>query len=90
MKVFILAMPFPRPTNMPMSIIKVNIGLQPMGIKVAQSAILFLDSIHQFDQRKAHVMFVLMFDPKFKDTFVVNNHVRKEATTTTSIYDSEL
>jgi hypothetical protein len=35
-------------------------------------------------------MFVLMFDPKFKDTFVVNNHVRKEATTTTSIYDSEL
>ncbi len=29
-------------------------------------------------------------DPKFKDTFVVNNYVRKKATTTTSIYDSEL
>jgi replication-associated recombination protein RarA len=89
MRVFGLAMSFPRPTNMPMLIIKVNISLQLMGIKVTQSAILFLDSIHQFDQKKVHMMLVLMFDPKFKNIFVVNNYVRKETTTTTS-YDSEL
>jgi hypothetical protein len=77
MRVFILAMPFPRPTNMLVLIIKIKIGLQLVGIKVAQSAILFLDSIHQFDQKKVHMMLVLMFDPKFKDIFVVNNHVRK-------------
>jgi hypothetical protein len=65
MRVFGLAMSFPRPTNMPMLIIKVNISLQLMGIKVTQSAILFLDSIHQFDQKKVHMMLVLMFDPKF-------------------------
>jgi hypothetical protein len=83
-------MSFPSPTNMPMLIIKVNISLQLVGIKVAQSTILFLDFIHQFDQKKAHMMLVLMFDPKFKIIFVVNNYVRKEATTTTSIYYSEL
>jgi hypothetical protein len=65
MRVFVLAMPFPRPTNMLVLIIKVNIDLQLVGIKVAQSSIHFLDSIHQFDQKKAHMMLVLMFDPKF-------------------------
>ncbi len=72
-----------------MLIIKVNISLQLVGIKVTQSAILFLDSIHQFDQKKVHMMLVLMFDPKFKNIFVLNNYVKKENTTTTS-YDFEL
>jgi hypothetical protein len=66
MRVFVLAMPFPRPTNMPVLIIKVNIGLQLVGIKVAQFSILFLDSIHQFDQKKAHMMLVLMLIPNLK------------------------
>ncbi len=43
---------FPSPTNMPMLIIKVNISLQLVGIKVTQSTILFLDFIDQFDQRR--------------------------------------
>jgi len=37
----------------------------------------FLDCLHEFDPKNAQMMLPLMFDPKFKDLFIMNNYVGK-------------
>ncbi len=50
----------------------------------------FLDFLHKFDPKKTHMMLALMFDPKFKDLFILNNNYMgiKNGTIATR-YDSE-
>jgi hypothetical protein len=46
-----------------------------MRLEVIHVIISFLDFLHQFDPRKVHMMLTLMFNPKFKDLFILNNYV---------------
>jgi hypothetical protein len=50
----------------------------------------FLHFLHKFDPRKTHMMLALMFDPKFKDLFILsNNYVGIENGTIARRYDFE-
>jgi hypothetical protein len=46
-----------------------------MQLEVSCALTPFLDYMHQFDPKKAHMMLVLLFDPRFKDIFILNNYV---------------
>jgi hypothetical protein len=51
----------------------------------------FLDCLHQFDPKKIHMMLILMFNPKFKDIYILNNYVgTKKATIVATRYDFEM
>ncbi len=61
-----------------------------MQLKVNRMLVPFLDYLHEFDPKKAHMKFILMFDPRFKDLSMVNNYVRRNmATITATRYDFE-
>jgi hypothetical protein len=48
-----------------------------MRLEVNHVLVPFLDYLHEFDPKKAHMMLALMFDPKFKDLSIVNNYVKR-------------
>jgi hypothetical protein len=50
-----------------------------MRLEVKHVLVPFLDFLHEFDPKRAHMMLVLMFDLKFKGLFIelcekINNH----------------
>jgi hypothetical protein len=49
-----------------------------MWLKVTFVLDSFLDYLHVFDPKKVHMMLVLMFDPIFKNLFIVNNYVGRK------------
>ncbi len=49
-----------------------------MRLEVIHVIVSFLDCLHQFDPIKVHIMLTLMFNPKFKDLFILNNYVGTE------------
>jgi len=89
MKVFVLAMLFPRPTNMPVLIIKVNIWFATSGYQSCPIFNFFFEFYSSIWPKEGSHDVGFNIDPKFKDIFVVNNYVKRKATTT-SIYDSKL
>jgi hypothetical protein len=61
-----------------------------MRLQVNRMFIPFLDYLHEFDPKKAHMMLALMFDLRFKDLFIVSNYVRRNmAIIATTSYDSK-
>jgi len=44
----------------------------------------FLNFLYQFYPKKAHMMLAIIFDPTFKDIFILSNYVRKGKITTTT------
>ncbi len=41
----------------------------------------FLNCLHEFDPKKAHMTLVLMFNPMLMDLFIVRNYVGREIAT---------
>jgi len=51
----------------------------------------FLDCLHEFDPKKAHMMLTLMLDPWFKDLSIINNYVGRDmATIVATRHDFEI
>jgi hypothetical protein len=48
-----------------------------MQLKVKHVLVPFLDCLHEFDPKRAHMMLILMFDLKFKGLSIVNNYAKK-------------
>jgi len=44
-----------------------------MRLEINHVLVPFLDCLHEFDPKNAHMMLALMFDPKFKDLYIMNN-----------------
>jgi hypothetical protein len=61
-----------------------------MQLEVTHVLVPFLNCLYQFYPKKSHMMLVLMFDPRFKDLFILSNYVKiKKITTATTRYNFE-
>ncbi len=49
----------------------------------------FLDCLHEFDPKNAHMMLALMFEPRFKDLFIMNNYVGRNMATIATRHNFE-
>jgi hypothetical protein len=50
----------------------------------------FLDCLHEFDPKKAHMILALMFGPRLKALYIMNNYVGRDmATIVITRYDSK-
>jgi hypothetical protein len=61
-----------------------------MQLKVTRVLVPFLNCLYQFYPKKAHMMLTLMFDPRFKDLFILSNYGKiKKITIATTRYNFE-
>jgi hypothetical protein len=59
-------------------------------LEVKHVLVPFLDCLHEFNPKRAHMILVLMFDLKFKGLSIVSNYVKKQiATIAATKYDFE-
>jgi len=59
-----------------------------MWLKINRVLAPFLDCLHEFDLKKAHMMLDLMFGPRLKDLYIMNNYMGKDmATIVATRYD---
>jgi hypothetical protein len=60
---------------------KLFLSMNKMQLEITHVLVPFLNCLHEFDPKKAHIMLVLMFNPMLTDLFIVRNYVGREMAT---------
>jgi len=60
---------------------KLFLLMNRMRLEITHVLVAFLNCLHEFDPKKAHMMLVLMFNPTLMDLFIVRNYVGREIAT---------
>jgi hypothetical protein len=60
---------------------KLFLSMNRMQLEITHVLAAFLNCLHEFDPKMAHMMLVLMFNPILIDLFRVRNYVGREITT---------
>ncbi len=70
--------------------VELLLWISKMQLKITWVLVPFLNCLYQFYPKKTHMMLAIMFDPTFKDIFILSNYVRiGKITTATTRYNFE-